>query len=122
MKKILIVEDEKPITHALSRVLGTQSYSIFTAITGTDGLELAKETHPDLIIMDVMLPGKNGIEVLEELRKDDWGKDANVIILSNLTDAEKTARARDLNVLDYIVKSDIPLVELAQRIEKYTAN
>lgn len=120
MKKILIIEDEKPITHALSRVLGTQNYSIFSAITGTDGLELAKETKPDLIVMDIILPGLNGVEVLEKLREDTWGKDAKVIMLSNLTDLEKTARAKELGALEYIVKSDIPLVELAEKIQKYT--
>ena len=69
MKKILIVDDEQDIVESLKFVLEVSGYVCYTAFNGEDGLRLAKEIMPDLIILDVMMPKKDGLKACEEIRK-----------------------------------------------------
>lgn len=89
------------------------------ALTGEDGLKIALFTHPDMILLDIVLPGMDGVEVLRKLRADPWGKDAKVIIITNLSDTIKEQQARGIGVLDYLIKSNLSLKMLADTIDSY---
>lgn len=118
-KKILIIEDESSFNYAMSLKLNSlQDVEIIYAEDGKKGLKLALEHKPDLIILDIVMPIMDGIEMLKLLRQDDWGKTANVLILSNLTDIHKEQTARELGVIDYIIKAESRLDEVIEKISK----
>jgi CheY-like chemotaxis protein len=83
-KKILIVDDEKDALFILERELAARGYSVIVADNGNDALNLAKSEHPDLIILDIWMPGMDGAEVAEKLGEDAGTKDIPVIFLTCL--------------------------------------
>ena len=87
--KVLLIEDDVRVRELYELVLKMDEYSVVTAETGEDGLAKAREEMPDLIFLDIRLPGMDGLEVLETLRKDEKTSSIPVVILSNLDD-EKT--------------------------------
>ena len=118
MKKILIIEDEPSYIKLLHRELTLTRYEILQATDGKHGLEMAKKHHPDLILLDVMMPVMNGIVVLEELRKDDYGKTAKVILLTNFEPDDHTVKNMLKNhPVFYLIKSNIELADLLKKIK-----
>jgi DNA-binding response OmpR family regulator len=115
-KRILLIEDEEPIVRALYKILGSHGYEMSESLSGEEGLKVALETHPDMIMLDIVLPKMNGLDVLRRLREDSWGKNAPVFIMTNLMDEEKEKEARALGVLDYLEKSTLSVQALADRI------
>ncbi|MBI2640477.1 MAG: response regulator [Candidatus Sungbacteria bacterium] len=92
MKKILFIEDESALQRAATQILSEEGYQMSSALDGEIGLRLAKEEKPDLILLDLILPKKDGFEVLQELKRDEATKNIPVVILTNLegsTDVEK---------------------------------
>lgn len=117
MNKILIIEDEMAFQKLIHDELIKDGYEVFQAEDGQKGLDEAKSKHPDLILLDLKLPIKDGLTVLEELRQDEWGKDAKVIVLTNLEpDKEILAKVLAFKPKLYLVKSNIKLVELKEKI------
>ena len=117
-KKILIIEDEKFLLSMLREKLVMDKFDVLEATDGDDGLAAAFKNHPDLILLDVIMPKMNGLAVLDNLRKDtQWGKDVPVILLTNLADSEMQALAEKQNVEDYLVKADWSLDELTRKIK-----
>ena len=104
--KVLIVEDEMGIRELLKLKLSNEGFNILEAENGKMGLEIALKEKPDLILLDIIMPIMDGISMLGELRNDEWGKKVPVIILSNLSDAEKINEGIEKSVYDYLVKSD----------------
>lgn len=117
-KQILIIEDEKPVTYALDEVLRGHGCALISTTNGQEGLALALKLHPDLIVLDMIMPIMDGPATLENLRRDEWGKNAKVLILTNLTDDEKKKKVLAMGALGYIVKSDISISELGELIQK----
>lgn len=115
---ILIVEDEILISNALRDKFSSEGFSILEARSGEQGLEVALAKHPDLILLDIILPGINGREMLNKLRKDAWGKDALVILLTNLNEPAKVSDELTQNVPDYIVKSDWTLEDIVKKVKE----
>ena len=118
-KKILIVEDDAFLHNLLAdklEQLRKKGIEVYPPFSGKEALEKAKEVHPDVVLLDVVLPGMNGFEVLEALRKDPELKDVSVIILSNLNQDKDKERAKELGVTDYMVKANFMLEELVERI------
>jgi DNA-binding response OmpR family regulator len=116
--KILIVEDEFPILHSLARELSTE-YEVLEAPNGTTGLSVALESHPDLILLDILLPYISGEDLLAQLRQDEWGKNATVFIITNVSEQQIEDRIRKLGITEYLIKSDISMKDLSTKI-KYT--
>lgn len=83
-KIILIIEDETPLRNVLRDQLVQDGFSVQEAKNGADGLKVALDNHPDLILLDLVMPVMDGMTMLKQLRQDDWGKTAPVIILTNL--------------------------------------
>lgn len=115
--KILIVEDEASIVDALKIKLEKEGFDVITARDGKSGLDTALINKPDLILLDIVMPEMDGLSVLKELRKDEWGKTAKIIILSGLTDAEKVEYAINHGVFDFLVKSDWKIQDVVNIIK-----
>ena len=118
-KKILIIEDDKFLAKMLSRMLESNNFDIALASSGKEGLKKAASEKPELILLDIMLPDVDGFEVLGSLRKAEATKTIPVVILSNLGQPEDMAQGRNLGVQDYLVKSDLSLDEVVNKVRKY---
>ena len=118
---ILIIEDESIIRQALVQKLKNEGYQTLEAGNGEEGLKLALETKPNLILLDIILPLMDGLAVLDALRKDAWGKDAKVIILSNLSDEAKVTIAKDKGVSDYLIKTNWDINDVVKKIKQKLA-
>ena len=117
-KRILIVDDERPIMHALRDKLSREGFQVLEAQNGKDGLDIALGEHPDLILLDIVMPVMDGITALQELRKDSWGKNAKVIILTNLSDNERVGEAVKEGAYDYLVKTDWKLDDVIAKVRE----
>ncbi|MBI3671627.1 response regulator [Candidatus Azambacteria bacterium] len=117
-KKVLIVEDEQALVRAIQEKLKKEGISVLTAKDGETGLETALLEHPDLILLDIIMPKMNGIEMLRELKEDAWGKSAKVIILSNLSDGEMVSEAFKMGIYDFLVKSDWSLDDVVDKVKQ----
>lgn len=115
-KKILIVEDEETQIVAMSESLTKNGFEVLVASNGKEGLDKALKEHPDLILLDIVMPIMSGMEMLKELRKDEWGVSVPVILLTNVDDIEKVAEGLGEDVLDYIIKSDLNIDKVVERI------
>ena len=117
-KTILIVEDEVPLLNVLRDKLTHEGFAILTAEDGVEGLELALTKHPDLILLDINLPGMDGLTVLKHINADAWGAKAKVIMLTNLNDYQSVAAALALGSKDFLVKSDWKIEELVKIVHE----
>lgn len=121
-KIILVVEDEEPLRMVLRDVLAVEGYGILEAKNGIEGLEMSLREHPDLILLDILMPKMDGLEMLKKLREDEWGRKAPVIVLTNLSDNEDIAKAVEEDVFEYFVKTDIKINEVIARIREKIGN
>ena len=104
-KKIAIVEDDAAISQMYELKLKHAGYQVKVASNGVEGLQLVESFHPDVILLDLMMPEMNGDEMLAEVRKMDWGKQIKVIALTNISETEAPDNLKDLNVDHYAVKA-----------------
>ena len=119
MKKILLVEDDEMLHNMYTQKFKSQGYDVVSAYNGSEGVKLAEETKPDLILLDILLPKKNGIYVLEQLRSNPKTSRTRVIAFSNYNDPNTKKQAKELNVLDYLIKTDYTPQEIVQKIKSY---
>lgn len=115
--KILVVEDEAVLQKAMTDMLGEHEYESIQAIDGEQALEFARSEKPDLILLDLVLPKKHGLEVLEELKNDEATKAIPVIVLTNLEEKDDISRAMELGAGSYLVKSDYDIGEVINKID-----
>jgi two-component system alkaline phosphatase synthesis response regulator PhoP len=111
--KILVVDDEENIVHLVSAYLRADGYQVFTASDGPSGLEMARKVNPDLIVLDIMLPGMDGLEVLAQLRRE---SDVYVILLTARTEETDKIVGLSVGADDYVTKPFSPR-ELAARVK-----
>ncbi len=116
-KTILIIDDEASYREIFSTELGKEGYEVITAENGKTGLALALEKKPDLILLDLGLPDVYGLDVLGEIRKDSWGKNAKVFIMTNVSNNENVAEAIEKQSFVYLVKSDMTTDELVAKVK-----
>ncbi len=114
--KILVVDDTRANVNVLSDVLGGQGYEIFVALSGEMALKIIKKVEPDLILLDVMMPGIDGYEVCREVKFDDTTKDIPIIFLTAKTEQEDIVKGFKLGAIDYITKP-FQHEELLARVE-----
>ena len=105
------------ITAILKKKLEDSDFQVLVAFNGVSGLEVALQEHPDLILLDLILPEMDGITMLDKLREDDWGKKVPVIILSNLSKADSIRESRERGVNTYLVKTDWKLDEVIAKVK-----
>ena len=117
-KKILIVEDEAILSKALAIALNKAGFSTIEAREGLAGLKLAQIEIPDLILLDIIMPGMSGMEMLEKLKADQQVKSIPVIILSNLGDTSKILEAREQGAEEYLIKSNVKIQEVVKIVKE----
>jgi len=117
--KILFVDDDNFLRKVYKSELSEQGYEVVLAADGDEGLEKAQITDPDLIILDMIMPQKNGFEVLTELQKNPTTKNTPVIILSNLGQEDDIKKGLDLGAVDYLVKDNITLSTIVEKVNHY---
>ena len=116
-KKILIAEDEKPLATVLNLKLKSSGFETKVVYNGEDALAALQDTHYDLLLIDIMMPKRDGFSVLESLAK---AKDAPpIFVMSNLGQQEDIARVKTLGAKDYIIKADTSPIEITQKVMEF---
>jgi DNA-binding response OmpR family regulator len=117
-KKILWVEDDTFLTGIIAQKLLLQGWELIPAANGDGALALARDKKPDIIILDILLPGMDGLEVLSKLKVDESTKQIPVLIFSNFDDKEKRDKAKELGAEGYFVKASVDLDTIVEEIQK----
>ncbi len=119
-KKVLVIEDEKILSDTLSASLEEAGLHVLRAFDGKEGLEMAFQHHPDLILLDIVMPVMDGWTMFHELRKkDEWGKKVPVIILSNLN-ADDNVQLSNITKLEpsyFLIKVDWKIADLVAKVK-----
>lgn len=119
--KILVVENDRTLSVALRDSLTAQGYEVMVAVSGEEGLKVARQEQPDLIILDLMLEQLTGIDVLREIRKDKgWGTQVKIVVLSGLTYINDMEEMKELSTR-FVPKSDFEMGALIDLIKKLLA-
>ena len=114
--KILLAEDDRFLRRAAETTLRRHGFTVVTAADGDEALASARREIPDLILLDLIMPKMQGFEVLQSLKGDPATATIPVVVLSNLSQESDSATACRLGALDYWVKANISLEELARRV------
>lgn len=113
---ILIIEDEQDIREAMAEALTDAGYQVSQAENGEVGLATALKDHPDLLLLDIIMPVMDGHTVLRKLREDSWGKSAKVIVLTSMDDVKNVATAHTGKIEDYIIKVHTSLDDVIKQV------
>jgi DNA-binding response OmpR family regulator len=116
--KIAIIEDDQAISQMYRIKFETEGFEVETAEDGQLGLQLVSTMRPDIILLDLMMPQMTGDQMLQELRKTDWGKNTKVIILTNMGEQEAPPVLRELGVKRFIVKAEMTPKQVAEMVKK----
>lgn len=117
-KTVLIVEDGAAYQRALADKLGSVGLETVSAANGQEGLAVALATHPDLIVLDLQMPKMGGIEMLKQLRADEWGAEVSVVVLTAFADPAYLAEVMEQGSYDYFVKTDVTIEDLVEKIKE----
>lgn len=115
--KILIIEDEEILSKVLEEKFKRAGFDTAIATNGDEAFPMAKKFSPDVILLDLILPKKNGFDVLKDLKSDADLKTAPIIVLSNLGQDEEIKRALELGASDYMVKTQHPINEVIEKVK-----
>lgn len=122
MKKILIAEDEEVLLNVLKDRFEAEVWEVSTARDGEEAIEAIKKSRPDVVLLDLLMPKKDGFEVLKEIRSNPEYKNLPIIVvLSNLGSDEDIKKALALGANDYFVKTQHPMSEIVEKVKKYEA-
>lgn len=116
LKKILIAEDEKPMANALGLKLRSAGFETTLVYDGESAISVLRESQFDLMLLDLVMPKKDGFFVLAELKKLNIA--VPVIVSSNLSQEEDIKRARELGARDYFIKSDTSLSQVVEKVKQ----
>ena len=117
-KKILIVEDEQDLRQTLVDKLTREGFDVLEAKNGEEGLKAALKEHPDLILLDIIMPVMDGMTMMKKIREDEWGRGVPVIMLTNLSDIERVSEAVESGIYEYLVKSDWKIEDVVKKVKK----
>lgn len=115
-KKILIVEDDEFLRSLTAKRLEKEGYMVVVAVDGESAVSVARENMPNLILLDLLLPGINGFDVLEKLKTDETLKNIPVIVFSNLGQKEDIDKANSLGADDFLIKANFTLDDVIGKI------
>lgn len=115
-KKILVAEDDKFLSSAYKAKLTKAGFEVTMASDGIEVLQALKNSKPDVILLDLIMPNKDGFTVLEEIKKDEERKNIPIIIASNLGQKEDIDKGMALGAKDFVIKSNMSLDDLVAKI------
>lgn len=116
-KLVLLVEDDPFLSNILMMKLQKEGLNVIHAVDGDDALTKLNEGDYEMVLLDLILPKKNGFEVLETMRRDSRFENTPVIIVSNLGQDSDMEKARSLGVIDYIVKERLSIDDLVNKVK-----
>ena len=116
---ILVVEDEPSYQHVYQMKLESAGFDVLTASNGEEAVFLCKDHQPDLILLDLIMPVKDGFSTLEDLRKGGSCTKTPIIVTSNLSQDEDIDRAMQLGATDYFIKSNVAIGDIPDIIRKH---
>jgi len=116
MKKILVIEDDKFLRELISQKILKEGYDVAEAVDGEKGVESAKAEKPDLILLDLILPGIDGFEVLARIKSDPEIAGIPVIILSNLGQKDDIEKGMKMGAADYLIKAHFTPGEIIEKV------
>ena len=117
MTKILIIEDDEFLRALTAKRLEKENYQVAVAVDGETALATVQTEKPDLILLDLLLPGLDGFAVLEKIKADSVLKKIPVIVFSNLGSKQDVERATGLGAADYLIKSNFTLDDVVAKIK-----
>ncbi|NCN07573.1 response regulator [Candidatus Falkowbacteria bacterium] len=117
-KKILVIEDDNILQSAIATSLKQSDFDVEQAFNGDDGIKMSKNGDIDLILLDLLLPKKDGWEVLESLKKDEKSKDIPVFVLTVYEGEDSISKCMDLGANGYFIKSKYSLDEMIEKIKE----
>ena len=117
-KKVLIIEDEITILNGISDKFTHEGFFVLKANNGQEGLDVALKEHPDFIIVDNLMPNTDGFYFLENIRKNEWGKNALIIMWSNSHDSTTINRAKKIGVFDFMIKSEWEYRDIVNKVKE----
>ncbi len=119
-QSILIVEDDIPELNALRDKFSREGFATLEAKDGKQGLEIALREHPDLILLDIVMPVMDGMTMMKKLRQADaWGKNVPIILLTNLSDDDKINKGlTEDEPAYYLVKSDWTINDVVEKVKE----
>ena len=118
-KIVLIAEDELPMLQALAKKFEKEGFTVFTAADGQAAFDTAQQERPDIMLLDIIMPKIDGINLLKKIRLDSrWGKEVPVIMLTNLSDPQSVSDAANYGVYDFLVKTDWRLDDVVGLVKK----
>ena len=117
--KVVVAEDDKFLSKAFKDKLEREGFVVFVASDGNEALKLIKKEKPNIILLDLVMPVKDGFEVLEEMRLDSSLKKVPVIILSNLGQESDIQKGKELGAVDYLIKADFTIGSIVKKIKEH---
>jgi DNA-binding response OmpR family regulator len=120
-KVVLVIEDDTAMLNVLAYRISEEGFEVLKAQDGKAGLQMALDEHPDLILLDLLLPKLSGLNLLDDLRKDEKGKKIPVFILTNLTENDTIYKSVALNTAAYFIKSNSSLEHIATEVKNKLA-
>ena len=116
---LLLIEDNPLLTGLYEAAFEKAGFDVIVAHDATEGLAFAKDKKPDGILLDLLMPGIDGFDVLEKLRADESMKKIRTIVLTSVTKKEELDRAKNLGALDCLVKSELTLATIVERVKSH---
>ena len=116
-QKILIIEDDKFLRELIAKKLIKEGYEVDEAIDGEEGVKKVKEILPDVVLLDLILPGIDGFEVLKTIKEDDKTSTIPVVILSNLGQKDEVEKGLSLGAVDFLIKAHFTPEEIVEKIK-----
>ena len=122
MGKILVIEDDASLLEAYKTKLTNEGFEVQVAMDGEDGLALALKEHPDMILLDIILPKMDGMEVMKILRADEWGSTVPIIIITNFdADNERLPGITQGKPAYYLMKLNYTIEDVVEKIREVLA-
>ena len=118
-KYILVAEDDKFYANIYKTKLAKEGYEVVVVGDGAQAIKLARQKKPDLILLDLVMPVKDGFETLKELKADANLKSVKVVVLSNLGQEEDIKKAKELGAQDYLVKTNVSIGQMMSKIKSF---
>lgn len=115
-KTILIVEDDVALANLYKTELEMAGYTVVHVSEGMQAVDAIKQNTPSIVLLDIMLPGKNGLEILQDIRDDEAVSETKVLMLTNFGNEENVSTALELGALDYIMKYKITPEEMKDKL------
>jgi len=119
MSKILLVEDDAFLSSLLKNRFIKEGFDVALARDGEEAFNLLKNSAPDLILLDIILPKKSGFELMEDLRSNPQLREAPIIILSNLGQPEDVSRGQQLGAVEYFIKAKTSIDDLIEKVKEF---